>query len=639
MDSAATVVLLALLIAFVGDAAASCREVTNEEMLEYFCEGGHPADLTTIPETTEKLRITKMPLRRITADTFARFGGNLWVLSCSHCEITDIDANAFRRLVNLQQLSLDSNRLTTVKASWFEGLDSLTYLDLNYNDIRDIEDGVYKNLPSLVDLRISGNRLRCLNLDEMSNLRELKRMFLSENSEFACPHAVSKFLENQGVAFEQDPEWRRLASDTIDVHVPPSYVEEDRETLPAHRERLHPDRRPPPEESEGPYGTRDRTFYPDSSEHHSRHRRPPTTTVRPRHQEDLSRVEQIPNTRPLPIPSSHQVMPYSTPETPRAPPSEDIKMSGIDEPSRTGHTSMYPTYETTPRWSYPTPYPPYIPTRETTPYPSYPTSERSQVFAIGHPTEAEVMSYPSYSTERSRVVIPAEAETVGTFGRSSQAELDTRTYPLYVTTSDGLERTPHGSVQVTHPSSGNSDMVTFGSWSTDDSIEHPANPSWTREHHEQSRRPAGNDRATWSTKPPYYGHDPRKMIVEESSSETDDDLFVATDRPVVYDRSQTTTTRGVHYVRPSPPELMHSPSTGEFYPGPYYEPGITVHPPLQNYQESDREAMGVRPMETMTTTDEPLPECKNSAPKTRPAAALVTFIVVTVLGHAVVERF
>lgn len=582
MDSAATLVLFALLISFVPDATASCRKVANEEMLEYTCEGGHPADLTTIPETTEKLRIIRMPLRRITADTFARFSRNLWVLSCSDCEITDIDADAFRRLVNLQQLSLDSNRLTTVKASWFEGLDYLTYLDLNYNDIRDIEDGVYKNLPNLVDLRISGNRLRCLNLDEMSHLGELKRIFLGENSEFACPHAVSKFLENQGVTFEQDPEWRKLASDTVDVHVPPSHVEEDRETVPAHRERLHPDRKPRPEESEGPYLSRDKSFYPSHSEHgRPRHRRPPTTTVRPRQQES-------------PIPQMEPIFPKPSEElTPPALPSEDIKMSEADESSRTEHTLTYsphPTHETTPPHSTPersrtpptisedirgTDRPPYIPTHETIPYSSYPTSDRP------------------------RVVGSSEYETMRQSERPSHGY--TITYPL--TTFDDLERVPHESVRGTHLSSDVSEMIL---WGTDDSVEHSVDSSWTQERHEQSRRPAGeNDRA--STETPYYGHDPRKMIVEESPLKIDNDVLVATDRPAEHDRSQIMTASSEHYVRP-----LSS-----------YSPSTNTHPP-QNYQK--------------LTTESPYTECPGSASTTRSTAVLVTCVVIAVLGH-VVERF
>lgn len=409
MDSAVVSALIILLVTHVNDVAASCREVQNDDMREYLCEGGHPGDLATVPETTEKLRISRMPLRRITADTFAKFGGNLWVLSCSHCEISDIEPDAFRRLVNLQQLSLDNNYLTTVKATWFQGLDSLTYLDVNYNDIHDIDDGVYQNLPALVDFRVSGNRLRCLNLDGMSHLRQLKRMFLSENPEFACPHAISEFLENQRVTFERDPEWNRLAQDAIKVHIPPVRVTEEKEeeeardriSVPVHRERLHPDRQPSyqPEAPVVPPLAGDRMFHP--AEHYGRRRRPMTTTtttsttIRPiMLQSHIPRVEPIPpaggartsHQTPPEQPQSSRPMvfyPYLISGTPRVPfpqprpPLEDARMSvGADEPPLTEDTSMYPSH---------------VPI-QTTSYPSYVTSsERSQPPSIGSRPSPEEM--------------------------------------------------------------------------------------------------------------------------------------------------------------------------------------------------------------------------------------------------------
>lgn len=620
-NSAVILALIVLLIAFVGDVAASCRKIANEEMLEYFCEGGQPSDLTTVPDTTEKLRITGMPIGRITADTFSRFGGNLWVLSCSHCEITDIDADAFRRLVNLQQLSLNSNHLTTVKASWLEGLDYLTYLDLNYNNIRDIEDDVYRNLPNLVDFRISGNRLRCLNLGEMSHLKDLKRIFLSENSDFACPHAVSKFLENQGVNFEPDPEWKRLASDTIDV--PPSYAEEDRRTL-------HPDKRP--EQPNVPYiPSRDGMLHPDHhADHRHRNRRPPTT-VRPttsmQHNE-IPRVEpRFPLTRTSPPDSSlRQVMmpyPHSTPETLIAPPavwksSEDIRMIGTTDhgPSQTeAHASTYPQH---------------VPTYETTSYPEdyEKVLERLIVSAI----ESES------STEN-------DHETTAGSDRSSQAG-NTIVYPLYVATSNDRERTPHGSIQVTHHS--DSDMATVDPWSTDRSSKHPY---WT---HREHSRPSteSNDRSppSWSANTPnvwetpyYSGQDPRKMIVDESSNT--ERVPIVTDPVDQASRWETTTTRvsNVHYVRPSistSPELMYSPSSspGEFYRAPYYETAVTMHPPLQDY----RETMSIN--DDLTTTEEPLPDCpdRNSANSSRIRSYIVvlaTSIIITVFGHVIAEGF
>lgn len=612
-NSVAIVALIALLIAFVDDVAASCGQIANEDMLEYFCEDGRPTDLIAIPENTEKLRITRMPIGRITADTFSRFGGNLWVLSCSHCEITDIDEDAFRRLVNLQQLSLNSNHLSTVKASWFEGLDYLTYLDLNYNNIRDIENDVYRNLPNLVDFRISGNRLRCLNLDEMSYLKDLKRIFLSENSDFACPHAVSRFLETQGVSFEPDPEWRRLASDTIDV--PSSYAEEDHRTL-------RPNRKP--EQPKVPYTpSKDGTFHPNYNVEHSRsrHKKPPTTTMRPTTSTQHNEIPRVIPTFPLtsglsPSDSSlrQDLMmphPHSTSETLPVPPvptewgpSEDIGMIGTTdhEPSQTNHASIQSSH---------------VPKYETTPLSKDSVLDRLRVSAVGSTSSAE--------------------DDYETTDRSSQTG-HTKQYPLYDTTSNDREGTPDGFIQVTHHS--DSDVATVDSWSIDHSNQYPY---WTNR--EYSRPPTVSyDRSppSWSantpnlpTTPYYAGYDPHKMIVDES--------FNTDDVPIVIDpvdqASQLETTTKMHYIRPSissSPGIMYSPS-GEFYPSTYYDSAVTMHPPLQNYRET---AVN----DDHTTTEQPSSACpdKNSANSSRIQSyivALAMSIIVTVLGHVIAEGF
>lgn len=216
MDTVVFGFILLTVFMSVGGAAGTCEHVKNEDMLEYSCVGGHPVDLYSLPTEIEKIRINKMKIPIITADMFSRFGSNLWVLACSHCDILDIEPTAFQSLINLQQLSLDDNHLTTVKGSWFKGLNYLTYLDLNYNQITTIEDEVYENLPNLVDFRLSGNRFECLNIKAMENLKELKRIFLSENKEFKCPNAISKFLEDRDVNFSKDPEWKDFDEISID---------------------------------------------------------------------------------------------------------------------------------------------------------------------------------------------------------------------------------------------------------------------------------------------------------------------------------------------------------------------------------------------------------------------------------------
>ncbi|CAL7937555.1 unnamed protein product [Xylocopa violacea] len=241
--------LFVVLCASAGGVQGACRNVENDDMIEYYCIGGQISDLNDLPASTGKIKIENMPIRRITAETFSMFGADLWVLICSHCNTMDIEPGAFQHLNNLQQLTLTNNRLTTVRESWFKGLDSLTFLDLNYNSIESIEYGVFKNLPSLVDLRLSGNRLECLNIEDMYHLKELKRIFLTENSHFKCPNAVSNFLESRGVNIEKDPEWDRLKTDLISSDVQYEYDTYDEETtteepttppLPAYRERLRP---------------------------------------------------------------------------------------------------------------------------------------------------------------------------------------------------------------------------------------------------------------------------------------------------------------------------------------------------------------------------------------------------------------
>lgn len=675
MDGVITLVLLGLLTALVGDAAASCRQIPNDDMLEYSCEGGHPADLASVPESTEKLRIVRMPLRRITADTFSRFNGNLLVLSCSHCEIADIDADAFRRLVNLQQLSLDNGHLSTVKATWFEDLSQLTFLDLTYNDIRDIEDDVYKHLPHLVDFRISGNKLQCLNLEAMSHLSTLKRIFLSENPDFACPHAVSRFLENQGVSFEPDPEWRRLASDTIDVPVPPSRADVDRQPVPP-----YPNRRPP--EAPGvPAG--DRRLYPDYAEYHrSRHRKPtrPTTQAVPR----VEPVESIRAESPLEVPSN-QLLPYpysphTTHETlatslqpryPEAPP-EPSSHRVISYPY-----SPHTTHETTPSTSYPR-YP-EAPSESSshhwTPYP-HSTAETSRVpFAESRPSEdiriagsdrsSQAPSYPPYAThgtvypssypttERSRLLeVAREDDTTADYETPSRPE-NVVTYPLHALTSTerkGEEgRSEDGYVQITGlPYNVRGNAIT----STEDviDVEHAEISSRMRDGGRQEYPPRptdGNERSrqSWSTNTPYetphhVGQDSsRKSIVDETSA---NDHTNPAER-VKPDQSPTTATAStVHYVRPSPPELMHSPATtgdgDAFYQAPYYEATATVHPPWRNYPDT-ASTVYIYPTQ-VTTTDKPLPECnENSAPSAQPAAVLVMSIIITIFGRVIVEGF
>lgn len=198
-----------------------CVKISNNiDLVEYSCDSGGLEDLQLVPDDVEKLRVTNFPLEHITEKHFSRFGRSLLVLTCSHCSISEINNDAFRSLENLQQLSLDNNKLKEVKAAWFERLSSLTYLDLNYNQIEKIEPEVFRLSPDLVDLRISGNKLHCLDLEALSKLRELKRIFVSDNEGFGCPNALRRYLDARNIEYEKDSAWDAQTIDRVPTSEP-----------------------------------------------------------------------------------------------------------------------------------------------------------------------------------------------------------------------------------------------------------------------------------------------------------------------------------------------------------------------------------------------------------------------------------
>ncbi|XP_051170896.1 leucine-rich repeat transmembrane protein FLRT3 isoform X1 [Leptopilina boulardi] len=230
-------------------ATGACFHVDTRDLMEYSCNGGYVTDLNGIPEGVERLKISRMRIPIITPHTFSRFSESLLVLKCSECEISEIEPNAFGSMTYLQQLSLDNNRLSSVKASWIEGLRDLNYLDLTYNQIEEIEDDAFQYLGEVTDLRLSGNRLKCLNLDAMSQMGNLKRIFLNDNPNFQCPNAVTKFLEDRNVTFQEDESWKEIIHDLI-----PASRNDQQDwrstrpypitTTPVYRERITDTRRP-----------------------------------------------------------------------------------------------------------------------------------------------------------------------------------------------------------------------------------------------------------------------------------------------------------------------------------------------------------------------------------------------------------
>ncbi|KAG7190888.1 hypothetical protein KM043_006949 [Ampulex compressa] len=409
---------LIMLITSFGSVKATCRRTDNDVLIEYYCVGGQLSDLNILPEAAEKIRIMNIPIRRITANIFSRFGANLLVLGCSYCSVTDIDPDAFSRLPNLEQLSLNNNYLTIVKESWSRHLGSLTYLDLNYNRIRTIEDGVFKNLRELVDFRISGNQLECLNLRDMSHLSELRRIFLNENPEFKCPNAVSAFLDEHNIGFDKDPEWRRIPVDLVPAEIPTKYDD--------HRWKTYSTEHPTPPPRESQWTTSPRPMYPPMyatpnsrptfaphatlPSHHVESNTHPTI-YRPYYDDEITSAPRlIPTTEATTHPPYTPTRPVSTAEITTYPPyTPPRRVSTVEVTTHPPYIPprLIPTAEVT---THPPYIPPrLIPTAEVTTHPPYipprliPTAE-----VTTHPSyipprlipTAEVTTHPPYIPPR-----------------------------------------------------------------------------------------------------------------------------------------------------------------------------------------------------------------------------------------------
>lgn len=580
MSAIVKLLLCAILCASV---QGVCRRMKNEDMIEYSCMGGQLSDLNNLPISTGKIRISNMPIRRITANTFSRFGSDLWVLGCSHCGIIDIEPRAFEHLNNLQQLSLNNNHLTIVKESWFKGLDYLTYLDLNYNNIESIEDGVFLSLPSLVDLRLSGNRLECLNLAAMSQLKDLKRIFLSENSEFKCPNAISIYLEDRGINFEKDPEWSRLPNDLIPVTIPLDYDEITTIKMPVqsysgYRERLHPI-----------------TTIPTSTM---------TSTLQYITPKFQTTEEVI--YRPYNIPNWKTTFKSSTIRY------EDkikITQSPSYEYTRAPYISQKiapiesTTYVSSPRETM------QSKSQDTTTFRSWPSFSESTSARIEYPVYPPHKNEDKHYTKEPDYSSPIDlfslASNQGDHHQISSIELDMKqTMDSYRT--DSLEKNILSNVQYS-----SSIENRLSSIDSSDTIY-----------------------TTQST-----------FLSSEMVQPAHLDDIHSNIPPIKNGTQSMDSSNSTHIIQPipySPPSMVQPAYPNNIYQPPYYESTVTIHsPPLMDNKSQQKEiTSGIMPIET--TTDKPLPECPTRNLSTSSQSSIrmiIVSVLLIIMNHIFAEGF
>lgn len=139
------------------------------------------ADLNKLPNNTISINIEHAPLKRFNKFMFKRFSDSLTELSCTYCQLTDVDDYAFVGLTALEKLRLDHNNLMKLKAMWFEDTASLRILEVSHSKVEAIEEYAFSKLTQLTFIRLNGNHLKRVSADWFGETAPLKRLDLYDN--------------------------------------------------------------------------------------------------------------------------------------------------------------------------------------------------------------------------------------------------------------------------------------------------------------------------------------------------------------------------------------------------------------------------------------------------------------------------
>jgi len=112
-------------------------------------------------------------------------------LYLNHNDISDVAVDAFKDLVNLEELSLRGNKLPSIRAGAFNGLTNLKKLYVNYNQIPTIPAEAFKELSKLEYLDLHGmSELHVLDENAFVGLASLKTLDMHNTDVISLPEKV-----------------------------------------------------------------------------------------------------------------------------------------------------------------------------------------------------------------------------------------------------------------------------------------------------------------------------------------------------------------------------------------------------------------------------------------------------------------
>ncbi|XP_035676353.1 leucine-rich repeat-containing protein 15-like isoform X2 [Branchiostoma floridae] len=205
--------LLSLLIILkvFGSTEASCT-MSISGSTAYCRNRGLTSVPQNLPTGIKYLDLYNNLITTLSQSDFSRYG-NLTHLYLSKNHITTVNGRAFCNLYNYNnqsdfaELSLSFNHLSNLRADMFTWLANLEFLHLKNNEISDIQAGTFNSTPELISLWLYYNKLTNLRSDMFTGLGNLETLYLSNNeisdilagTFSSTPQLTSLYLNNNKI--------------------------------------------------------------------------------------------------------------------------------------------------------------------------------------------------------------------------------------------------------------------------------------------------------------------------------------------------------------------------------------------------------------------------------------------------------
>ncbi|XP_012259240.1 reticulon-4 receptor-like 1 [Athalia rosae] len=185
-------------LAGIADSLCLVRNTATRNVYWYQCfkSDDYLADVKKAPIDIPRLTFTNSKARVVKDGSFSRLSQHLERLAFFHCEVEEIEDDAFYGLTKLDLLAFTRNKLRVIKSAWFRGLVNLKTVSFQDNQIKYVEDDFFSIIPPLEALDISNNEISCLPTSTFGNFKADEFNFRHNPLTWMCQALLMNWLKN-----------------------------------------------------------------------------------------------------------------------------------------------------------------------------------------------------------------------------------------------------------------------------------------------------------------------------------------------------------------------------------------------------------------------------------------------------------